>query len=224
MLLFACRHANWKLSRHLRDAVAKNGPISSLVVDSTATIGIAKIVRNILANPRHQAQFLMPRLVCVAPMFDTRDEWRRVMLDRSRKNLSHESKFRVEMTLMGATEEVEVNVLSTGDSRFFTRIVEYADAVTNRTGIPFEISDIVGAPPKDSDEYQPKHFTPEDYGIESGEEQFKKQRPLGHHIVSQLKTGSDEKSAKAFTLELVAALDSALKAAKFSKVQVQVIE
>ena len=210
--------------KHLRDAVAKNGQISSLVVDSTATLGIAKIVQSILANPRHQAQLLMPRLICVAPMFDERDEWRKVLLDRSRKNLLHEFKFRAEMILVGTTEEVEVNVLSTGDSRFFSRIVEYADAVTNRTSIPFEISAIIGAPPKDSDEYHPKHFTAESYDIESGEEQFRKQKPLGHHIVSQLNTGSDDWSAKSFTQELVAALDSALKAANFSKAQVEVID
>jgi spermidine synthase/S-adenosylmethionine/arginine decarboxylase-like enzyme len=210
--------------KRLRDFVAKNGRISSLVVDSTATLDMAKIVQNILANPRHQAQLLTPRLICVAPMFDMRDEWRKVLLDRIRKNLLHEFKFRVDMILMGTTEEVEVNVLSTGDSRFLTRIVKFADAVTNRTSVPFEISAITGTPPEDSDEYQPKHFTTEDYDIESGEEQFRNQKPLGHHIVSQLDTGSDDWSEKSLTHELVSALDSALKAANFSKVQVRVID
>jgi hypothetical protein len=159
-------------------------------------------------------------------MFDMRDEWRKILLDRIRKNLLHEFKFRVDMILMGTTEEVEVNVLSTGDSRFLTRIVEFADAVTNRTSVPFEISEITGAPPEDSDDYQPKHFTTEDYDIESGEEQFRNQKPLGHQIVSQLDTGSgsNDRSEKSFTQELVSALDSALKAANFSKVQVQVID
>lgn len=166
----------------------------------------------------------MSRIVFIAPMPIMREEepWRTSFLDRSRNSLSHESIFRVEMTLLGTDNEVEVGLLSSGDSKFFSRIVEFADRVQDGTGVQVKVTDIIGAPPKDSDAYEPKHFTTEDFG-DWNEEQFRKQQPLGHQIVSQLKTGSI-KSAEAFGATLSNAINISFEAANFSKTTSQVFD
>jgi hypothetical protein len=126
------------------------------------------------------------------------------------------------MMLHGADNDVEIGLLSTGNSKFFARLVEFSDAVQSRTGVQVKISDIIGAPPKDSEEYKPKYFTTEDYG-DSNEEQYRTQKPLGHQIVSQIKISSG-KSASAFGEVLSSAIDASLKEAKFSETPVQVFD
>jgi spermidine synthase/S-adenosylmethionine/arginine decarboxylase-like enzyme len=208
----------------IRDQVAKKGAISSLVLDTSTPMSMVQIMTNILHNPRNQGKLLMSRVVFLAPMpIEHGDEfWRTAFLDRSRSNLSHDSKFRVEMMLHGADNDVEIGLLSTGNSKFFARLVEFSDAVQSRTGVQVKISDIIGAPPKDSEEYKPKYFTTEDYG-DSNEEQYRTQKPLGHQIVSQIKISSG-KSASAFGEVLSSAIDASLKEAKFSETPVQVFD
>ena len=218
--MFACE---MDILKTLRDTVAENKAISAFVVDASAPVSMVRIATSILNNPRHQQKLLLPSIMFIAPMVKRKESWRRSFLDRSRSNLIHSSVFRAEITLRASDDDMEVGILSSGDPYVFTRLVDFANAVANRTGVVTEISDIIGAPPKETDAYKPKLFAANDYDLSPGEAQFSQQKPLGHHIISQLKTGSNT-DKKVLETKLIAALELSLTESKFSKPESQVFD
>jgi hypothetical protein len=145
-------------------------------------------------------------------MTDMTEKWRRNFLEKSRSFLlEYDTVGRAEVVLKSISDSMEMGVLTTNDPHFFVRVLNVTEAIESRTGLESDIPMIKGQPMKWQD-YQPREYLPEDYDPRPGEEQFAKQRPLGHQMILQMKVGERKDAEEGgITASIQGALERSLK-------------
>jgi len=201
------------LLKQLRRAVSsQNKKFRGIVLDQKVIYSMGQIVYSIFS--KYHNQLLTEDVMIFAIKhgdgvdgYEEDDEfWKRSFVDKFREEIIvEEPVFRAEVLFNSSDASIEMDVVSSGDFRFFTTLEGIVENIDSRTGLVSEIRKIYGGDfTHQPDFLMTQFYLPKDYPQEGPFEQWKSQNPIGHQAILQLEI-SDKFKKASLTYEKVKA-------------------
>lgn len=170
----------------LLDAVSDGKQIRAIIIDPSAPLLFTRVTYKVFKTRRNKL-FNRELLAGIAMIFDETESWRRNLLERLHEIIDHDPCFRAEVLLNSTDSTVELDVLSSGDDSFVSRLVAVVSNIEDSTGLVSEVRGIKGGPSVKDPDWEPSHFfAPEDFDQHGALRQWESQQPLGFQTVFQL--------------------------------------
>mmetsp|Transcript_11539 Transcript_11539/g.13218 ORF Transcript_11539/g.13218 Transcript_11539/m.13218 type:complete len:1224 (+) Transcript_11539:116-3787(+) len=194
----------------LNDSIPKEEKFRALVIDNSATKTFARIVYKVLKNKKER--MINEDFTALAVMRDEEESWRRNLMERFRKNIIlWDTNFRAEVLFNGTDTSLEMDITSSGDDGFVSRLLDIVSGIEKKTGLVSDVRDIKGGLfYKDPDWEWSHFFLPEDYDQNGPMEQWVSQQPMGRQSVMQLEPKKANRNPEITMIKIKSALKEAL--------------
>jgi S-adenosylmethionine/arginine decarboxylase-like enzyme len=193
------------ISDNLHDSLSDNKRLRVIVVDKSAPRLFLQMVLRILTKDGNRGptileanpwEIVIPdNLMVMAMIEDETDGWRRMFLDKVRKDVVRtDPLFRAGVLFNSSSSSMELGIVSSGDKDFMLHLVDMVADVEKESGLALEIREMFGGFWKVpllefmKDEDAEKWYTQENYDRTLALQQWQSQKPVGHQTLFQLET------------------------------------
>jgi len=186
--MFNCEQ---KISNTLKKSISENRAYSGLVIDSSASDTIAKIVHKVFTTDMRQ-NLCMPEMLVISFICEGENlKWRQNFVRRFFEDIfTHEPSFNADIIVRKSSSILNVMLSHTGDYHFIQNLRKVLKNIEKRgIDISYEIQDITGGLWVFQDNFKPSQFfRPEEFNSTSSLEQLSSQNPLGYQIIFQMES------------------------------------
>ena len=191
--------------RHLEELDYK---ISGIVIDAQAPRVMGQILHKVLSGNKLRRKLLTDKYIVLSISPSDGSVWRRAFLDRFRTEFARfDPAYRAELLL----NNLEYEVFSSGDTSFFSHLMEVTSTIKDMTGISPNIQTIKNGVNNYVADFKPtKIFSHHDYDFSASLKQWSSQQPLSEQSVLQFKVDKESESYPLSAKTVKEALQNAL--------------
>jgi len=189
---------NKKSQKNLKEYGNKDRVYSGLVIDSSASDTILKVVHKIFTTEMRENLCMSEMLIISCISKENELKWHQNFVRRFFEDIFiHEPSFNADIMVRKSSSNMNVMLSHTGDYHFIMNLRSVLKNIERRSiHTSCEIQDITGGLWVFQDNFKPSQFfRPEEFNLTSSFDQLSSQNPLGYQVIFQMESNNMDLSS-----------------------------